>query len=418
MYAIVTESLNTVIVILFQVIKATWWVVIPVVIFLRIKPLWLTYKGIQYSKTKNWIVLEVTLPPEVEKTPKAMENVLAGLHGVWKSVSARDKWTKGVSVDTFSLELAGIDGELHFYFRCQDNQRQLVESKIYSQYPDAEIHQVQDYITSIPPQLPNKDYEMWAADYILTRDWAYPITTHIEFEDPEQERRLDPLSQFAELVSKMDSGEYMWVQVIIRPVLSEVAGKAQEKINEEVGRKAPKKVGVWAEISSFVKNINNYYMGRELTGRPGAESAEKSDTLKLTPGEQEKVKRMEMKASKVSFSTTIRVLYVARKDVFHKGHIPAVQGFFNQFSSGFNSFKPTSTPSGSLIFFKGTRNFIRRLKLVNAYRGRGLGWLSEPYVLSVEELATIYHYPGRVVTAPFMPRISSRSSEPPKGLPR
>jgi len=259
MYAIVIESLNTVIVILFQVIKATWWVVVPVVIFLRIKPLWLTYKGIQYSKTKSWIVLEITLPPEVEKTPKAMENVLAGLHGVWKSVSTREKWTKGASVDTFSLELAGIDGELHFYFRCQDNQRLLVESKIYSQYPDAEIHQVQDYIASIPPQLPNKDYELWAADYILTRDWAYPITTHIEFEDPEQERRLDPLSQFAELVSKMDSGEYMWVQVIIRPVLSEIAGKAQEKINEEVGRKAPKTVGVWAEVSSFMKNINNYY---------------------------------------------------------------------------------------------------------------------------------------------------------------
>lgn len=417
MLSLVAEAISTVIIIMFQVLKATWWIVIPVVIFLRVKPLWLISKNIEYAKTLEWILLEIILPPEVEKTPKAMENVLAGIHGAWSPTKGRAKWLQGKFVDRFSFEMAGIDGELHFYVRCQTAQRDFVESKIFSQYPDAEIYEVEDYTKILPSELPNKDYDLWGADYVLAEDWAYPILTHIDFEDKEEERRLDPLSQFAELVSKMDKGEYVWMQFVAAPVVSEIAGKAQVVIDNEVGRKKSKPAGVGTEVASFVQNMQEYYMSRELTPRSGGEPGTEVNMQKLTPGEHKKIERMEIKASKVSFSITIRVLYIARKDVYHKAHIPAIQGFFNQFASGINSFKPEATPSNSIIFFKKQRNFFRKSNLAAAYTGRFLGVLSKPYILNIEELATLYHYPGRVVRAPLMPRISSRTAEPPKGLP-
>ncbi|OGZ61443.1 MAG: hypothetical protein A3H51_03035 [Candidatus Spechtbacteria bacterium RIFCSPLOWO2_02_FULL_38_8] len=409
---------------MFQILKATWWIIVPVALFLRVKKYWLSYQASKYKKSLEWAVLEVILPPEVEKTPKAMENVLVGLHGAYKSVSSREKWTKGTSPDSFSLEMTGVDGELHFYVRCQSSQRSFVESKLYSQYPDAEIYEVKDYTKeTVPPELPNKDYEVWGADYVLTKDWPYPILSYIDFEDKEEERRLDPLSQFAELVSKMEKGENIWLQIVISPVATKdkVAEKAKEILDKETGRAKAKPASVGQEVVSFVGNVARHISAKELLPGPEGKPASEASMQKLTPGEQEKVKKIEIKTSKLLFKITARAVYVARNDVFHKPHVPALQGFFNQFNSGINSFKSSSSPSGSLIFFKNSRNFSRKTKLVGAYRGRALGAISKDQkdnILNVEELATLYHFPGTLVKAPLMPRISSRTAEPPKGLPR
>ncbi|MEK7105917.1 MAG: hypothetical protein AAB895_00990, partial [Patescibacteria group bacterium] len=40
-----------------------------------------------------------------------------------------------------------------------------------------------------------------------------------------------------------------------------------------------------------------------------------------------------------------------------------------------------------------------------------------PYILSTEELATIFHLPGRVSETPTFTRIESKKAEPPSNLP-
>src|SRR3989338_7067366 len=258
MFSLIPEAISIAISITFQVVKATWWIVVPVVLFLKVKSIWLSYKNSQYKKSLDWILLEIILPPEVDKTPKAMENVLVGLHGAYKSVSSREKWTKGTSADTFSLEMVGIDGELHFYIRCQAPQKNFVQSKVYAQYPDAEIYEVQDYTkNTLPPELPNKDYDVWGADYILTKDWPYPLVSYIDFEDKEEERRLDTLSQYAELVSEMENGENIWLQIVISPVMTKdkIEEKAKEILGKEVGRSKATPASVGRGVSSFLGNV-------------------------------------------------------------------------------------------------------------------------------------------------------------------
>jgi hypothetical protein len=41
----------------------------------------------------------------------------------------------------------------------------------------------------------------------------------------------------------------------------------------------------------------------------------------------------------------------------------------------------------------------------------------QPAVLTSEELATIYHLPGKVAQTPTLDRIESKRSEPPANLP-
>ena len=39
------------------------------------------------------------------------------------------------------------------------------------------------------------------------------------------------------------------------------------------------------------------------------------------------------------------------------------------------------------------------------------------FIFSVEELATVFHFPGHIVSTPTVPRIEVKKGEPPMGLP-
>ena len=41
----------------------------------------------------------------------------------------------------------------------------------------------------------------------------------------------------------------------------------------------------------------------------------------------------------------------------------------------------------------------------------------KPIVMTTEELATIFHFPGQVATTPTISRSSSKKAEPPPNLP-
>lgn len=406
---------------LFLAIKAAWWVAVPLFLVSKIKRYYLLYKIIKYFRKLQFVLLEITLPPDVLKTPKAMENVFAGMHGSWTDLTFRDRWVKGEVQDRFSLEIIGENGELHFYIRCLARQRNFIESTIYAQYPDAALREVEDYAQHLPPDLPNKDYDLWGADFILNNTQWYPIRTYFEFEDIAEERRLDPISQLAEMVAHMQTGEHLWIQIIISPVLTEVRGKWKETVDDMLGRKAPAPIGLFLEIFDFFSALYQVMIeGKEAPPRREAEIVKPREVIHLTPGERETLEAVERKNSKVGYMTTIRGIYIARRDVMNKANIAGMHGFFRQFAHlGANSFRPDSKtfPKSSFIVFPEMRKYIRKRRLIMAYRFRFLGFLSKPYFLNIEEVASLFHLPGRVVTAPFVPRVPARRAEPPRGLP-
>lgn len=419
----VYDSLNLVILILFQIIKSTWWIILPTILVLQLLPLWLYVRQVEYKDKWKWILLEITLPPDVLKTPKAMENVLAGLHGAWRPIKPRKKWIEGRLQDQFSLELVGTNGELHFYVRCQKDQRNFVEARLYSQYPDLAINEVSDYVEDLPTDIPGRDYELYGGSMVLEKDWAYPIATYIDFEDPKEERRLDPLSNIAETVAFMQPGEHLWLQIIISTILPGPIEEHAIKIRDKyVGRRPqPESLGIGREVFDFTADVGRAIAGFELSARPAEDAVDLKELnlmQRLTRGEQEVAYKVEMKPQKVAFETNIHVMYLARKDIFRREHVASFQGFFRQLT-GVNRFRfqKGTYPSNSIIFFKEQRNYIRKRKLYWAYKLRYFNWLAPVFVLNVEELATIFHFPGQIVTAPLLPRLPSRRAEPPRDLP-
>ena len=423
------EVVDTTLLTLFHVFRVTWWVLVPAFLASQIKGEWKNWLQSKTAAKFEYVLLEILPPPDVLKTPKAMENVLIGLAGGWKEHNWRDKYWRGEIQDTFSLELVGNNGSLRFFVRCLRNQKSWVESKFYAQYPDAEIHEVEDYINSLPEQVPNPNWDVWGAAYTLVQgkgdDWTLPIRTYLDWEDMEEERRISPFSQLGETVATLGENEWVMFQLLISPVITEYKGAAERKRDQIMKRDAghAPSVGIFTQIFDFFRNMDNALLGRDLTWSEPGHTEEKQNwgALMMTHDEMEMVKAIAMKASKTHFVTMIHGMYLYRRDEAHKERISDMNGWIRQFSSeSLNGLRPTSGtyPSSNPYLFNKTKNRRRMQRLFFAYKTRWIDYIRDPYPLNVEEIATIFHLPGKIAQTPALSRVISKATQPPTGLPR
>jgi len=400
------------------------WLVAPLFLFLVWRSVWLVYVQKTYADSQKWVTLELKIPSLVERTPKAMEQVFAGLHSIGSRANFKEKWWDGKHQLHISMEIVGISGAIHFLIKTPAQFRRLIESQIYSQYKDCEIEEVEDYAWSLPDNIPNEQYDLWGTELIFTKEDAYPIRTYRFFEEPATEKKfIDPLASLMEVLGELKEGEQIWVQYLIKPTGDEWQKEGQRLVDKLIGKKSAKKSGdnVAEEIYQFFYDLISVLFGRMPTGSAanGKEEKEKPETLMqhLSPGMKETVAALEESISKHGFKSGIRILYIARTDVFSKTNIPAALGAFKQFSTyNLNGFKPNNKVTPSIDYlFKKTREYIRKRRLYT--RARIRFFARKGIIFNTEELATVYHIPSVVLEAPKLPKITAKKAEPPKALP-
>lgn len=420
-----------------RIIISLWWVYAAAVLIALFKFSWMGYVNEKYISGLKWVVLEIQIPKEESLGPKAAEQIFAGLGGTGSKGNFLDKYLKGKVADWFSFEIVGIDGGIHFFIRTIAKNRNLLESLVYSQYPTAIIQEVEDYAKRIPKNTPSKSYDAWGTDMVLAENQAYPIRTYPFFEDAYTKEMVDPLNGFSELFTKLKEGEMLGVQILIRAAaLSKGAPdnwkeKAAEEVNKLIGRKsASKKKTGWEdskarflwEIKDFASMLAKGLALRDTESKPYPEDKKEegigqSLMQHLSPGEREKVSAIEMKASKIGFAARIRILYFAKKDVYNALNGVAAMGMFKQFAvqnlNGFNRDADSITSVDYLL--KSFRVAFRKRVLIEKYKDRELS--SKTYVLNIEELATLFHFPGIAIKAPMLPRVEAKRAEPPMALP-
>lgn len=418
--------------ILYQIIGvflSLWWLWLPVALFASFIELWTKYLKIQAVKKINWILLEVKVPRDVQRTPKSMEQIFAGFHGVQAKIKFWDKYWKGKVQEWFSLEIAGIDGGVYFFVRTPEQYRNLVEAQIYAQYPGAEIHETLDYAGPLANKVPSKNFDIAGVELVLVKDDFYPLRTYPTFEEKEEERRVDPMAAFLEILSKLKPGENIFVQYVVKPLSLDEEKKikeaAQAQIDKMHGRKKDAKKGFFGNFTDeaaefMIHLVKGVFVFPEWAERKSDEKSEKQVTL--SPGEKLVAEGIEAKVSKLLFKSSIRFAYIARSDVFNKANIAAVLGAFKQFNTvNMNGFKPNGDvgTSADYPFFKKRREYLKKKDFIERYIKRK--WPRKPkgkdFTLNAEELATVYHYPLIVVAAPTLRRVESKKAEPPVSLP-
>lgn len=421
------------------ILNYVWWIILPIILFFSLRQTWLIYIHDHYIKGMEWILLEIKVPKEILKTPKAMEQVFAAMYADYThGISFLQLYLDGLIDSWYSFEIVGHASSIHFYVYTQAKRRNVVESAIYSEYPDAEIREVPDYTEIFGSILPNKSYDLWGTDFGLSRESAYPIRTYPYFEESVEERRLDPIAAISEVMSRLKEDEAIWLQIVISPsdhaIGNDWKKEGEAIIDKITGRQAAKsKQGIGAILAEWFSNL--FMAPVEYPVWLETEDKAATSVMKfLNPPEQEIAKAIGNKISKLGFETNIRFLYIDKKDAFTSANAIAVMGAIRQFNTqNLNSLKTGKR----LTINKGWRwRFIpfweqwellyKKRRIFDSYRDRQLGSRrlgkyrptgNKISTFNTEELATIYHFPITAVGAPKLERLEARKGAPPAGLP-
>jgi hypothetical protein len=389
---------------------------------------WLYYRQILYKQSVKFVLLAIDVPRNNELSPKGVENLFSYLGGGHEPPDLIEKWWLGMFQLAWCFEIVSIDGYIQFLVYTPTKLRELFETAIYSQYPDAEINEVNDYTEGIPSHYPNEEYNVWGAEFIPAKDEIYPIKTYKEFEHqasaPETQFK-DPMAVLMDMMSSMKKGEQFWYQIIVYPTGFDWVKKGDKEISRILKEKSSTKKG-FADVM-IEGAVSLLWSFSEMIFTTGVEEEKKKedDALKmmnLKPKEKKQVEAIQNKISMQGFECKIRFAYVAKKEVFNKAKaIFGIIGFMKQFMDlDLNNLKPDMdiTATTAHYFFVDSRKNEKKRKLVSAYKDRTGTRGRKRFILNIEELATLWHFPVEaVVKAPMIQKSPGRKAEPPMTLP-
>jgi len=429
-------------------LRVWWWFFLPLMLQKQLSTLYLWWLGwdFDYAKAK-WVILEITPPREVLIPLKAMEDVFSAIWPLIDVANFREVWCDGELQNGpywCSWEIASIEGKIRFYVRCLAQHRLTIETSLFAHYPDLEIREVSDYVKLVPPTVPNEEWDMYGEDWDLRSEDVYPIKTYDKFFEPQgerisaEEKRIDPIIGLLEGLSKLGPGEHYWVQFITVPIVDHDEPEWKKegiKIINKIARRPEKKETTI--IQELMYLIGQLILGPQKEGSgesasyswaPMEEDEETGELrISLTPGERDIITEVENKMKKPAFRTTVRGVYVAKREKWKAPHRVIMRSYMGHFSlNNLNSFGFQGATRPRVHFFMRKRRvFLRARKM---FRNSVLRFtplfpkrMSDDLnpILSTEEMATLWHFPLRVsgMVSPTMVSVESKKAGPPPNLP-
>lgn len=391
--------------------------------FLGGRILWLDWRQGINAASKEYVLLAIDIPKENEQSPKAIENMFDQISGAYSGIDFVDKWWYGKFQSKFAFEIISIDGYIQFLIHMEKGFRDLVEASVYAQYPDAEITEVDDYTDNSPDEFPNDKYDLWGTEFIQTNSHVYPMQTYPFFEHMMTKEFKDPMAALMEIFGSLRMGENIWIQYVLTLTDDGWTRACDGEINKILGKhKNPtffdKFFGLF---SSWLSELSRQVTGVDHSGQSVTASSDPI-MFKLSPGEIERIKAIELKKSKTGYAVKMRMVYFAPNEVYSPSRsVAATVGALKQFAGPYNGLRPESkfTRTKKFYTFPKTRLRNRQNGILKAYKERSntLGIINS-FILNAEELATLFHFPiSTAVKSPLLKRVEAKKAEPPINLP-
>ncbi|MDD3284946.1 MAG: hypothetical protein PHZ07_05120 [Patescibacteria group bacterium] len=400
-------------------IKGGWLLFIIIFFWIYYKTAYLEKLQRKFLSKVEYTLFAIDIPKNNEQTVRAVEELFNSLHGIKSGATNWEKYILGATQLWFSLEIVSLEGYIQFLIRTPSKFKDTIRSSIYAYYPDAEVTEVEDYISLIPLDANQKEskYKAFGMDYYLEKKDYYPLKTYINFEHSMTQTFIDPLASTLEIMSKIGSGEFIGLMIITRPVGNDDVKKPGETEVSDIMGKQKAQVETWADkvSNTILKGIDKGSEAIYSIWGDIEESDDKKSELKmLTPGERITVSNIENKIGKLIFETKLRVCYVAPKDRFNAGTgYYGMQGALKQFN-GDNALKANKTNADYFRVESRTRNKVR--KFLKRFVERSV-FDTKSFLISSEELATLYHFPDQNVKTPLLKKTETKTVEPPTSLP-
>jgi hypothetical protein len=397
----------------FRIVLSAWPIWLPLILLNVAFNQWLEYVRRDWIKKQGSILLEIRLPKDVTKSPAAMEFVFDGLWEPSAISTPADAFWEGKLRAWFSLEIVSIGGQVKFFIWALPSWKNIIQARIYAQYPEAEVFEVEDYAKKMVYD-PDK-YAFFGVTTKLNLPDAYPIKTYVDYQLEtvklkEQEEAVDPLTPLIEFLGSLKPGEIAGFQILIQ------AHRKEGFLDARVKQKPDWKKGITSEIKKIIEEQS---VIKAQDGKPAS-------MLGLTETQTATIKSIERNAGKLAYDAMIRMIYTAPKEVATKNIGAGLIGSTRQFGThNLNGIRPDVFMSVTHPWqdFRDMRKRELQSTHMDAYKRRSFfntpykHLNGKPFILTTEELATLFHLPGAMATTPTLSRAPSKKAEAPANLP-
>ncbi len=386
---------------------------LPLALFYITFDMWLWSVHEKFKFNNGRTTLRIKLPQEVLKSPEAMESILTQIHNPNSPDNYMQSYLDGKHPLVTSFELASIGGEVRFYANVPTKKvKNALESQLYAQYPGIEVTvEPIDYTGEIVWN--PKKWDLISFHILKKDDDVVPVKTYIDYgldKQPKEELKFEPMSPLLEHLGSVKPHERIWVQILMIP---------HAKTNLKTG--SLQKTDTWDKTAK--KKIDEI-MKRNQEGL-GPEETENRPVLTL--GERDTISAIERNVGKYAYKTAIRAMYITEVGKFDPDMIGPMIRAFSQFDIvGRNSMGVKWRTDFDYNFFQdftGARKIRMKKNELEYYKARFYiegdqkTKFDKMKLMSVEELATMYHIPGTSVVTPSISRVENTRREAPANLP-
>lgn len=410
------QQINNPLAISWLIFKSGLWLVLIPIVVVALWRQWLYSVRKNYLKELPYLTLAIDIPGDNLQSPKAVENIFAQIAATPQHFNLTEKYWQGKTAAPISFELISDRGYVQYVVYAPKILRRLAESAIYAQYPDAVIQPTEDYAKKIKIEdLTEGKIDVWGTQFKLAAPYHFPLRTYPFFEHQLTQKFNDPLSSVFEMMSHLNQGEQFWLQITVTP-------SKDDNWKQRGIREIRKAVGDDKELTKSKNLLDKGFSGL-MRGAGGLVDAfgdnllnsssatpskkdKKQSLPKITtmiPPEQELiVKSVRDKISRLGLACKIRALYLAPKNIFNKEKIAGnFLGVLNQLANPqMNSLisDPDDITETFGLFSK-QRLARRQRKLYYKMRYRAIKPHKPGFILNVEELATLWHFPDQDLIA-------------------
>lgn len=354
-------------------------------------------------------VLHIRSSKENERGPLYMEPALAGVHAL-----------KGDSKQV-NLEIGmAPTGKIGFFVRANTSAVRLTESQLYAQYPDIDI----EYLDQDPFAVAANETVL-SVDLTLTDPEIFPIKRHPQFDDMLTRVNVDPIAGITSTLARYpEPGMRGHISILMTPLTGDFRRRSLRFI-PLLSKGLPSVSVGYAKIFTRMQLARGwkriaylpfaFFLGG-FRAWPGfskflkapsimstaPQSSDPDDEANASMRNHDRESAAEAATDKVNrlmFTCNVRISVIAQqgKEQLATEKLIEIASSFRQFSlPQCNSFDTLK---------------IRTLPAIDH------SFSAPKFVLSTEEIATLWHMPTILVQTPNLDWVISKKLEPPNNLP-
>lgn len=391
-----------------QFISSWGYILIPIIaaVILALIGYWVfkSYQSSQQKTHEKKTTLKRTLflIKVPKKTGKKEEEIRDSkelsilLNGVFEQMISSfsslyiDEWKmKMVGQPHLTFEIATFGGQICFYVSCPQDYENLIEKQIHGQYPGA-------YIEKVPYYNPfTENQELAVSGLKLAKKEYLPIKTYKYLES-------DSLSLITNALSKLGDDSAGIIQIVIRPKDSSWREGGQKTIKDI---QSGEDVSLFGSKNKFMKSFSGLAkdISKAAAGKELKEEEKPEPIHQVTPIEENTMRAIQEKISKVGFDTKVRIITACPTTAEAEMQNNNILASFSQFANPELNIFAKTIPKN-------------KAKFLTDYVLRSYG-SDVSMTLNTEEITSLYHFPNINVETPNINWLAAKDAPPPSNIP-